>query len=149
MKIFLDTNILLDLLLSGRHNSINSQKAVLNYSDEGYKFVVSGLSLATIFFIGAERSKKWLETKEFIKAIHINRDIWEIYDLSTSDRNWIFSYMDENYGSDYEDLEQYICAKNSGSKAIITNDKNFPNIDIPLIRTDPNLQNHQPNLPRA
>ncbi len=37
--------------------------------------------------------------------------------------------MDMHFGSDYKDLHQYICAKNSGCEAIITNDKNFPERD--------------------
>jgi len=36
---------------------------------------------------------------------------------------------------DYEDTLQYFCALENGCKAIITNDKNFPKLDIELIRT--------------
>lgn len=43
--------------------------------------------------------------------------------------------LEENKKADFEDLQQYICTKNSNSSAIITNDKNFPKIKLPIIRT--------------
>ena len=52
--------------------------------------------------------------------------------------------MDKNQNADFEDLQQYISAKNSNCDIIITNDKNFPKLDIPLIRTNPNLENYTP-----
>lgn len=48
--------------------------------------------------------------------------------------------MDENDGADFEDLQQYIAAKNSGCDLIITNDKDFLNFDIKVKRTNPNIK---------
>lgn len=134
-KIFLDTNILLDLLFKQRIYAKNSVKIVSDFVLKDYLFVIDSLSLATIFYIGCEKNKVWEATKEFIKNIIYDDDLWEIYYLNHMENREILNFMDMHFGSDYEDLHQYICAKNSGCEAIITNDKNFPEIDIELIRT--------------
>lgn len=120
-KIFLDTNILLDLLFKQRIHAKNSVKIVGDFIFKGHLLVVDSLSLANIFYIGYEKNKMWEATKEFIKNIVYNDELWEIYYLNHLENKEILSFMDTNFGSDYEDLHQYFCAKNSGSKAIITN----------------------------
>jgi len=55
-----------------------------------------------------------------------------------------YDFMDKNKGTDFEDLQQYISAKNSNCKSIITNDKNFPKLDIELIRTNLDIENYIP-----
>lgn len=59
--------------------------------------------------------------------------------MTAEDRYFALDYMDRNYGSDFEDLLQYSAAKNSNCSIIVTNDKDFPKIDIALKRTSPNL----------
>jgi hypothetical protein len=67
-KIFLDTNILLDLLFKQRIYAKNSVKIVSDFVLKDYLFVIDSLSLATIFYIGCEKNKVWEATKEFIKT---------------------------------------------------------------------------------
>jgi len=39
---------------------------------------------------------------------------------------------------------QYFCAKSCNCDVIITNDKNFPRLDIPLVRTNLDIENYTP-----
>jgi len=142
-KIFIDTNIALDLLLDKRPFS-NETKLLLQSFEKDTIFVINNLSLNTIFYVGANINKQYKETFIFLKAIE-NSLKWEIYNLTKEDRLFCYNYMDKNINADYEDLQQYIGAKNSKCKAIITNDKNFPKLDIPLVRTNPNIENYKIN----
>ncbi|MBQ9292138.1 MAG: type II toxin-antitoxin system VapC family toxin [Campylobacter sp.] len=135
-KVFLDTNILLDLLISVRTNSKNTIKAINEFVAKNYILVVDSISLATISYIGSEKNNMWSQTKEFLKGIVFDDDLWEIYYPDKSCDEQILNFMDKNVGLDYEDLHQYFCAKFAKCKFIITNDKNFTNIDIKLVRTN-------------
>ena len=48
--------------------------------------------------------------------------------------------------ADFEDALQYFCAKENGCITVITNDKDFPKLEIPLLRTDPKLKNFAPKF---
>lgn len=137
-KIYLDANVILDLLLSDRESSKHTSEIIRNYSKETDTiFVTNNLNFNTIFYVGSEYYKQYENTKEFLKYIHNDKEQWEIYNLSDRDRDFAFDYMDKNFGADFEDLLQYISAKNSGCSLIITNDINFPKLDIELKRTNP------------
>jgi len=132
MKIYLDTNIILDMLFQ-RENT----KLTRYYVKENLKndiLVTNNLSLNSIFYIAVEKFKEYENIKEFFKYID-NSLKWEIYNLTK---------MDKNINTDFEDLQQYISAKNSGCKAIITNDKDFPKLDIQLIRTNLDIESYTP-----
>ncbi|MBE2985454.1 type II toxin-antitoxin system VapC family toxin [Campylobacter sp. RM9344] len=138
-KIYLDANIIIDLILESRefHNEIfNLLKE--HISNNGI-IATSNLNLNTIFFIVADRAKRYEAAKSFLKTV-INSKSWEIYDINLDDIRLAVDMMDENDGADFEDLQQYIAAKNSGCDLIITNDKDFLNFDIKVKRTNPNIK---------
>jgi len=143
-KIFLDTNIVLDELFNDRENSKYAKAIIDKYLSENTTFVISNLSLNTIFYIGVEKNKQWKKTFNFIKSITFNNLLFEIYYIQKKDLKEIYDFMDKNINTDFEDLQQYIGAKNSSCKAIITNDKNFPKLDIPFIRTNLDIENYTP-----
>lgn len=144
-KIYLDANVILDLLLSGRESSKHTSEIIRNYSKETDTiFVTNNLNFNTIFYVGTEHYKQYENTKEFLKYIHNDKEQWEIYNLTDRNRDFAFDYMDKNFGADFEDLLQYISAKTSGCSLIITNDINFPKLDIELKRTNPNIQDYKP-----
>jgi len=117
-KIYLDTNILLDLLSYERVNSLETKELLFKYSNEKNKFVINDLSF--------------------------DNPMFEVYYLKEDDLKEIYNYMNKNKRADFEDLQQYISAKKSDCSMIITNDRHFPKIDIPLIRTNPKLNNYSP-----
>lgn len=141
-KIFLDTNILLDVLSSERISSQDTKNLLLKYSNEKAKFVINDLSLNTLYYIGSKLDRD--KTFNFMKDITFDNPLFEVYYMNADDLKQIYNYMDKNVGEDFEDLQQYIAAKNSGCNCIITNDKAFPKLDIPLIRTNTKLENYTP-----
>lgn len=144
-KVYIDTNIALDLLLDSRPFSNETKNLLLNYG-ENTIFTINNLSLSNIFYVGAFQNKQYKETFSFLKQIE-TAPKWQIYDLTKNDRLFCYDFMSKNIGSDFEDLLQYIAAKNSHCGAIITNDANFPKLDISLIRTNPNMENYLPTKP--
>lgn len=141
-KIFLDTNIILDELFKDRENSMYTNNIIDKYLRKNTKLVISDLSLNTIFYIGAEKNKQWEKTFNFMKDITFNNPLFEVYYTKEKDLRDIYDYMTQNTGADFEDLQQYIAAKNSNCKVIITNDKGFPRLDISLIRSNPKIENY-------
>ena len=141
-KVFLDTNILLDVLSSERISSQVTKELLLKYSNEKAKFVINDLSLNTLYYIGSKLDRD--KTFNFMKDITFDNPLFEVYYMNADDLKQIYNYMDKNVGEDFEDLQQYIAAKNSGCNCIITNDKAFPKLDIPLIRTNTKLENYTP-----
>jgi len=141
-KIFLDTNILLDILSNERVSSLNTKELLTKYINENIRFVVNNLSLNNLYYVASKIDKN--KTFSFMKEISFNNPLWEIYYLNSKDLKEVYNFMDKNIDTDFEDLQQYISAKNSSCKTIITNDKNFPKLDIELIRTNPTIENYTP-----
>lgn len=141
-RVYLDTNIVLDLLLKKRQNHQNSLNTLANYIKNDYLFATNNLNLNTTFYVGAEKNNQYENTKQFLLTIE-NSQQWIIYNLTTSDRHFAYKYMEKHFGTDFEDLQQYISAKNSKCQTIITNDKHFPQLNVPLKRTDPHIKDYQ------
>jgi len=142
MKIYLDTNIILDMLFQRANTELTRYYIKENLKND--ILVTNNLSLNNIFYIAVEKFKEYENIKELFKYIE-NSSKWEIYNLTRKDRLFCYDYMDKNIGADFEDLQQYISAKNNSCKAIITNDKNFPKLD-PLIRTNLDIENYTPKI---
>ncbi len=124
MKIFLDTNILLDLLLD-RKNSYEAS-IILNSIDLGlFEGYISDITLVNVDYI-AEKQKKEDEIKEFLILL------LETMEICTPDTNLIYEALNlEN--KDFEDNIQYLLAKKCRCDCLITNDKNFKFDDIEIM----------------
>lgn len=148
-KIFLDTNVFIDILfdeksfLKYNHSQrdadlIKSSKELIEkYISQDYKISISSLSLANAFYI---LSKK--DNKGYFATIISNFENNELFEVITDTFNlrkkaWRYSIKNN---ADYEDALQYFSALENNCSAIITNDKNFPKLDIPLIRTNSDTQ---------
>lgn len=136
-KIFIDTNIALDILFSDRVNSDCTKDFILK---QNAKLVINDLSLNNIFYIGSKIDYK--VTFDFLKNITINSNIWQVYYLRKRDLIETFDLMDRDFGADFEDLQQYVSAKNSDCQKIISNDRNFPKLDISVVRTNLKIDNY-------
>lgn len=144
-KIYLDTNIVIDMLFAKRPNHIATMKVLSSYiNDENCIFVLNTISISNIYYLGAEIYKDKTTTVDFLKDLRAFSNIWQIYEVSNSDIGEALEYLDIDKNADYEDLQQYISAKNSDCSLIITNDKGFPKLDIPLKRTKKDLENYNP-----
>ena len=155
-KIFLDTNIFIDILID--ENSLkdygnigreiekirDTKEFIKNHIIDGYKLVICSLTLANAFYTFTIRHKK--QNNEFFAKILSKFENSELYEVVTDTadlRNKAWQYAIK-YNADYEDALQYFCAKENGCKAIITNDKDFPQLGIALIRTDHKQKDYKP-----
>ena len=116
-KVFLDTNIVLDILDNSRTDSDSIKAFLKKLIVDRYTVVISEDMLSTIFYIQKDKRK----TLEFFKVIY---------------KRWIISSFGEDvmknaidlsfeYSLDLEDILQCLCAKENGCDDLITNDKNF------------------------
>ena len=93
------------------------------------------ISTTTISFILTNRQKirKSLVASQILN-LHKQKELFTVVCEGDIIREAALNYCIQN-DAGYEDALQYFCALKHNCKAIITNDKNFPDIDIKLIRT--------------
>ena len=125
MKLFLDTNIIVDFLTE-RDVFYDLAAQVVNLADSGEaELCCSALSFATIFYLvrpvkGKEATLKML--REFSK----------ICEVSSVDSGIVDAALYSTF-KDFEDAIQYFCALNAGADIIVTrNIKDFKDATIPV-----------------
>lgn len=125
-KLFLDTNVLVDLL-GEREPFYESVAKIATLADKGeIHIVVSALSYSTVYNILSR-----FEDKEVVKEkIRKFRVIAETSDLTNK---VIDKGLSSKFG-DFEDSLQYYCAANSDCNILITrNGKDFKQSEIPVM----------------
>lgn len=155
-RVFLDTNVFIDMFCNSKkfENSgirssverIENTKALLEEYSYNNIFVISSMTLANTFFIftNKNRNPKHEVSKQLLK-IEENDNLFMIVEEDKSVRLSALRYSIEN-DTDYEDALQYFCALQNGCKLIITDDKDFPQLDIALKRTSLDMNEYIPTL---
>ena len=125
-KIFVDTNILLDLLFQRRGFFLDA-KRLFNYSkSRNIDIFISAISINTIYYL---LQKKF--TKEHSK--HLLEYIYDITDILPFDENIIFLAHQSSF-KDLEDGFQYFTAKEHHIPFLITrNIKDFAVDDLSIL----------------
>jgi len=124
MKIFIDTNIFLDLIL--KREDYQDATKILNSCDGAlHKAVISDITLLNIDYIASKQVKN---IKDFLILIIKKFEI-------VGANNEMFNSALNIQNKDLEDNVQYISAKEKGCDFIITNDKNFYKGDIEVINS--------------
>lgn len=125
-KIFVDTNILLDLLFQRRGFFLDA-KRLFNYSkSRNIDIFISAISINTIYYL---LQKKF--TKEHSK--HLLEYIYDITDILSFDENIIFLAHQSSF-KDLEDAFQYFTAKEHHIPLLITrNIKDFTVDDLSVL----------------
>ncbi|CAA6826540.1 MAG: Unknown protein [uncultured Sulfurovum sp.] len=114
MKIFLDTNILLDLLLE--REKFEEALIILNSIERGMnEGIILDITLVNVDYI-AKRQK--VDATEFLKLIVKNCKV-------VGANNELSMEALELDNKDFEDSLQYVCAKDERCEQIVTNDKGF------------------------
>ncbi|WP_187647549.1 type II toxin-antitoxin system VapC family toxin [Nitrosophilus labii] len=114
MKLFLDTNIFLDLLF--KREFYNEALEILNTVEKGeFSGYILDITILNIDYVAKKQLKN---IKEFIKLLS---DTFEIVGADNEIIQKALSLENE----DFEDSVQYIVAKNLNCDVIITNDKGF------------------------
>lgn len=125
-KIFLDTNILLDLLDSDRKQHKEAVATIEKIIEEGYRIVIAEDMLTTLFYI----SKNKPAVLEFLSAI---LDEWDVAAFGNEAIKLAVNICQKDQNADLEDVLQCLCAKREGCELLITNDKKFYNCSITIV----------------
>ncbi len=114
MKIFIDTNIFLDLIL--QREGFKEASMILNSCQKDiFQGFISDITLLNIDYIA---KKQTANINEFLKIIN---SIFTIVGAN----NKSFTLALDIQNNDLEDNIQYICANTNNCDLIITNDKAF------------------------
>lgn len=133
MKIFLDTNILIDVAQGREPFYETSAKIVLYAHQAGVQSFISWHSMATIFYIMASA---W----DADEARAYLSDLLEWNELPPTNRSHALAAISMG-GKDFEDDLQIQCAIASGCDCIISrNPKDFGNSPVPCFTPDNFLQ---------
>jgi predicted nucleic acid-binding protein len=137
--LFLDTNVVIDLL-GEREDFYDPIAKIVSLADKGkVKLTVSALTYSTVFYILTR-----FESKEIVKEkIRKFKIIAKTADLTDK-------IIDKGLASkftDFEDALQYYCALKTGSSIIISrNEKDFKFSEIPVFNPKEYLSRLLSNL---
>ena len=131
MKLFLDTNVLIDFILE-RPLFYKPAAMIISYAAERkIRVCVSALSVVTANFICVERCKMRLDV--YRRKMDFLRNVIDICSVDSSD---IYSSYDANW-KDFEDGVQYFSAIRDKVDYLVTrNVKDFEESDTKVISTD-------------
>ena len=132
-KVYIDTNIVIDICDIKRPAHTASLTMVREYADSGELYINSD-TLATVFYILRNQAKFSFE--EVLEKMYFVR---EVFTLVSIDDDIFFKALElcsHNECTDYEDAVQYVCAKKIEADLIVTNDKKFVSLDIELQSTN-------------
>ena len=131
MKLFLDTNVLIDFILE-RPKFYPAAATIISFAaEEKVKVCASSMSIVTTNFICVERCDMPLD--DFRKKMDFLRDFLEICSVDESD---VYHSYDEEW-KDFEDGVQYFSAKRCGADYLVTrNTKDFEEKGLNVIDAD-------------
>lgn len=117
-KIFLDTNIVADIIDAKRANHSQAIRVMERVIEDDYHVCISEDMLTTLFYI----SKSKAQTLEFFKNVILVD--WDILNFGKETlQEGVDIALTERV--DLEDILQCLCAKHNGCETIITNDGGF------------------------
>lgn len=125
LKVFVDTNVVLDFVLnrSGMQNALDIFQLG---EDAKAKLTVSFLTMANVAYVARKH-----RTTEVLYAYL--QELAMLFEILPMDESQFGNALDIK-ASDFEDVLQYVCAKQNGSNVIITNNvKHFSFSDIPVL----------------
>ena len=131
-KIFLDANIILDLIDIDRGNLEKTRTFVLRALEKDLLLSTSCDILSTVYYV----AKKKINKKALVQELAILMDIFEI---DMIDREIIMIALHKNGEDltlDFEDLMQSVCAVMHSADMLVSNDKTFFSEDILVLSLD-------------
>ncbi len=124
-RVFLDTNVILDIIGAHRASHEEAQKIWKMLVLEDAEIVVSEDMLSTIFYINEDK-RYALEFFQYIQKkwdiVSFGKDVIEDAIILTLEKDF-----------DFEDVLQCLCAKAHGCDVLITNDKKFYDCGIKIV----------------
>lgn len=126
MRIFLDTNVLLDFFVEDRPASLETLEIFKGMKEELWQAVTSAISITDCLYV-LEVSYKISNAPDLILAVI------DLFEICPSSRQMIKDALNSDF-LDKEDAIQYFTAVSSKAELIITNDtKGFAKSEIPVL----------------
>lgn len=126
IRILLDTNILLDYILTREPFYDNAKKIILACINGTVKACIAAHSISNMFFI----LRREYESKERRKLL---LNICKIFDIEGIDKEKLISGLENDDFFDFEDCLQMECAKAYKAKYIVT--RNIADYKMSEIKT--------------
>ncbi len=131
MRIFLDANIIVDLLDTSRKDSISSLKVLAIAVANDFEMAISEDILTTVYYV----AKKSVARKKILLFFKMIEDEFDILNFKKGVIKKSIRLCQKNSRLDFEDTLQAVCAQEHDCDMIITNDKKFPKLKIPVKTT--------------
>lgn len=131
MKLFLDTNVLIDFILE-REPFYAPAASIISYASDGKaEIAVSSITIVNTCYICVERCKMPLPM--FRMKVDFLRNLLQVVEVGGSE---VYASYDSGW-ADFEDGVQYFCAIRGGTDAIVTrNAADFGKSGIPVLTPD-------------
>ncbi len=124
-KLFIDTNIILDLLDDKRSSYLDSKRLIEKCLSDNILIAISDDIITTVYYLSEKRVKRD-KLLGFIKFLNKNFEIF-VFDHDVIEETIDICLKNSSY--DFEDTLQAVCAKKYKFYTLVTNDKKFPKID--------------------
>ena len=133
MKVLIDTNVILDVILK-RQPSYDFSAKVLELADKGVEEYISASAVTDIFYLA------YRDLKDRDKVIGLMKDVLEIAKIISVSEKEIFNAFDLNW-KDFEDAVQYSAALSNGIDIIVTrNMKGFSQAEVKICTPEEVIQ---------
>jgi predicted nucleic acid-binding protein len=126
MKLFLDANVVLDLILKRQPFFDNIAKIITVAENKNHKLCISSVTFVNVNYIAC----KFADKKNVLESLKMLRIVCDVLSVSETEiDNALYSRF-----SDFEDAVQHYCALKYNCNYIITRDlKDFKNSEIPVM----------------
>ena len=126
MKLFLDANVVLDLILKRQPFYETIAEIITIAENKNYKLCVSSVTFVNINYVAC----KFTDKKNVLESLKILRIVIDVLSISETEIDKAL-YSKFN---DFEDAVQHYCALKYNCNYIITRDlKDFKNSEIPVM----------------
>jgi predicted nucleic acid-binding protein len=125
-SIYLDTNIIADMIDGARDNHELSLALLKKLMFEGYDIFISEDMLSTLYYISDDK-KATLDFFENIVYVD-----WQLVSFGM-DVVKEATHLSLTKGLDLEDTLQCLCAKKNGCTMLVTNDKKFVDCGVEIV----------------
>ena len=130
-RVFLDANILLDIMDRRRLSREFSAKVIQYCLKNKIELFSSCDIITTIYYVERKRDKN-----DALRKIDDISSIIEIIEFSNIEVSAAIRLVRLDVYKDLEDTIQYVLAKKTNCDLIISNDKVFVSVDIPILSSE-------------
>ncbi len=131
MRIFLDANIIIDLLDTSRESSTFSLEILAIAISNNFQMAISEDILTTVYYV----TKKKVSRKKILSFFEMIDDEFRVFNFKNDIIKKSIKLCQKNSRLDLEDTLQAVCAQEYNCDMIITNDKKFPKLKVPVKTT--------------